>query len=119
MPFQPGQSGNPKGRPKFGEIEKLREALAKRAKDLWPDEDRTFWDHLAEKAFKDTNVMLACLNRLVPVLSHTAVDANLDVSQEVAALVAEFMSKEPNKGKKPVAAKKKAPVKAKSKPKPK
>jgi hypothetical protein len=64
MAWKKGQSGNPKGRQKKPEIEKLREALAKVEKE----QDKTFLEHFVAKAFEEKEYAIALAKKILPDL---------------------------------------------------
>jgi len=57
-----GNSGNPKGRPKKAEIDKLRKALEYGEQKFGKD----IFYHAIERAFKNDQVLIALLKKLVP-----------------------------------------------------
>lgn len=71
MPFVKGQSGNRNGRPKVPEIEELRKALAKAAKE----NKRTFLEHLVKRAYENDSVAIAVAKKILPDLAN--VDSNI------------------------------------------
>ena len=75
--FTVGNPGNPKGRPKKPEIDELRIALNKAAKK----HDKTLLDHAVERAYTDTNVLIAILRKLLPDLRSVEQDIRTEVEQ--------------------------------------
>ena len=71
MPFKPGQSGNPDGRPKSQAKTLLKEALKRYAeKNELPD----FLDFVAEKALTDKEWGIEVFHKLVPTLKAISAD---------------------------------------------
>jgi hypothetical protein len=71
MPFKPGQSGNPDGRPKSQAKTMLREALKRYSvRNKRPE----FLDFVAEKAFTDKEWGIAVFHKLVPTLKAISAD---------------------------------------------
>ena len=70
--FRPGQSGNPVGRPKNPEIQELRDALQKAAKE----HDETFIESVVKRAFRDSNLAVAVLRKLLPDRQHVEADVS-------------------------------------------
>jgi len=70
MPWKKGQSGNPSGRPATAraELEKALNAVGKKKK-------KKFLRHVAEKAYEDTGVLRAVINKFLPDLK--SVDAKV------------------------------------------
>lgn len=74
MPFVKGDPNiNRNGRPRNSEIDQLREALAKESEKRGVD----FWDKVAEKAFKDTTIMIAVLKKFVPDTTFTKLEGDI------------------------------------------
>ena len=64
MAWKKGQSGNPKGRHKKPEIQKLRDALDKVEKK----KKTTFIEHFVEKAFTEKDYAIALARKILPDL---------------------------------------------------
>ena len=74
--FVKGQSGNPHGRPRKAEIDKLRVALNKQGVKQKQD----FWDAVAEKAYDNPSIMIAVIKKFVPDLVYTKTDMDVIVN---------------------------------------
>jgi len=64
--WKPGQSGNPKGRPKKGHIYDLEKAVKKVSKA----KGKKLWIHFVERAFDDDGVLISLTKKLLPDLKH-------------------------------------------------
>lgn len=71
--WKKGQTGNPNGRPKRPEIEELRLALSKAAKE----NGRTFLQHLVDRSYKNDTVAIALAKKLIPDLSSVNTELGL------------------------------------------
>lgn len=79
MPFKPGQSGNPHGRPPIPEIQLFREALAAVEKD----QNKSLLRHAVERAFKEDAVLIALLRKMLP----DKIDTGIDLKDLVVKIV--------------------------------
>lgn len=77
VPFKPGQSGNPAGRPK-GARSRLSEAFLTALEEHWKDNGK---DALVEALKKDPAGYVRVVASLLPK------DVNLDVSDDLAAVL--------------------------------
>jgi hypothetical protein len=90
MVFQPGQSGNPKGRHKNPQAELLREALLK---DQELNGGEHFVAYCVKKARKDTPMAIAILKKILPDLEHYDIEFTDEISERINDLVAKLASK--------------------------
>ena len=68
-----GASGNPKGRPLASERDKLRKAIAAVEKT----EKKDLFVHFVERAFKDDNVLVALMRKLLPDCKEISGEVNI------------------------------------------
>lgn len=80
MPFKKGKDwkGNPKGRPKSPEIEELRQAIEKARKA----KDKSILEHFVERAYKNDQVLVALIKKLIADKHHTELGGELAVALE-------------------------------------
>lgn len=75
--FLPGESGNLRGRPTDTSfMDEFREAMATTEKK----KKKSLLLHFCERAFVNDKVLIACVNRLLPVLSSIDVQTTIESS---------------------------------------
>lgn len=65
MGYKPGQSGNPKGRPK-GALDKWKKELESAIRRAEKAKDQKFLDRVMEKAWDSETLMIAIMKKIVP-----------------------------------------------------
>jgi len=70
--WKPGESGNPRGRPK----KSISEMLEKAIKKVQKDKDCTLLEHFVRRAYEDDRVLIAVMKKIIPDLKV------LDVKEE-------------------------------------
>jgi len=72
IPFKPGQSGNPEGRPKGSKnyLTLLEEAL----KDYEKTHNKKLFARLIERAFINDKVLLGTIKKFIPDKTHTEIE---------------------------------------------
>lgn len=70
--FKPGQSGNPKGRPKGSQsyITQLEKAI----KTVEKEKNKSLWKRLVERAFVNDKVLIALVKKFIPDKTHTEIE---------------------------------------------
>ena len=105
MKWQPGESGNPDGRPKGpkSELAKLREAVreVEARRTIKAGRPISLYVHFVDRAFKDDTVLTALAKKLVPDLKQ--IDGSIErkslsligitLDPDVQALVSAFIGK--------------------------
>lgn len=76
MQFKPGQSGNPKGRPK-GTVDKWKKELESAIRRTEKAKDQKFLDRVMEKAWNSEGLMIAILKKIVPDCKSTDQTINI------------------------------------------
>ena len=96
MPFKPGKSGNPGGRPKVAEIDIFRQAVAETEKE----KKKSLYKHAAEQAYESERVLETVLKKLLPdKVAHEGSIETISPEQrqkevdEVKAYLGEFLKK--------------------------
>ena len=79
MPWKKGQSGNPGGRPRMPEVEELRKALVKAARE----HDCTFLEHFVKRAYENDIVAIALAKKLIPDLNIVEGDGIQTIVQNI------------------------------------
>ena len=86
MPWEKGQSGNPRGRQKGirSEAEKLRQAMRK----VENERDVDFYQHFCERAFEDNQILVALMKKFVPDMKQIDSEVNMNTNVGVITLPA-------------------------------
>lgn len=81
--WKPGQSGNPKGRPKGT---KERDCMLVAKEEVEEEKKKSIYRHAFERAYEDDRVLIAMLKKLVPDMAYIEAEAAQSLA-DIFALV--------------------------------
>ena len=85
--WKPGQSGNPKGRPKNKASLALQEALQAAEKK----NNKSLLEHFVQRAYEDDTVLIALMRKILPDVKFVAADVH---SQKDISVTVSLMGEE-------------------------
>lgn len=81
--WKPGQSGNPKGRPKTPAISLLRKAMG----EVELEKRKSFFKHVVERAYKSDVVAVAIMRKIVPDIQDLKVEGQMTLKDIMSTMI--------------------------------